>query len=296
MAPGARRASGRSGASDCEESSASSLGEEGSTRAAQNLSDALRRAAHMRDDRRSWDNDFEKVFAAFRRGCISGTASGMLEDQIFDSEQMEVAWLFLLEVRQRYQIRRRQASECAKSMGASSRWLAVLQESPAVREALLDLPVEAQRELLEAAGAEALLSELESRLAPQASVCSPDPAAAPDGSSPWAFPACDDGAAAPWPPAVMRNAWPAAEPQAQSGAPPDVVQIQSFPGHHEYAGPRQQWGAAADPWAQTKERPPFGDRAPSRRPRRPARRMGSRRGSAKAAARQHRPSRQDFAQ
>mmetsp|Transcript_45265 Transcript_45265/g.144221 ORF Transcript_45265/g.144221 Transcript_45265/m.144221 type:complete len:476 (-) Transcript_45265:195-1622(-) len=221
---------------------------------AEQLLEGLRRASQVLADRTAWENGYEAAFTSFRRGCISGAASDVLEASMYSEQQMEVAWLFIFEVRRRHQTRRRQTGECARSLGASGQWSKVLCHSTRVREALLGLAPELQRELLEASGASQLLPELghSTELEAKASaVAEADSgrAALPgfDGSAPGR----DAWPAARWPAAEAVGSWPPAARGSDHRGGSDALATAPWPAATEQLVPmstlpfRSQPGARA---------------------------------------------------
>lgn len=127
---------------------------------AKRLLEAIRRIPLVYYDIKAWENEHEKVFSLFRKGCLDADKSDMLEAPIYNNHQIEDAWLFLLEMRRRHFNRRKHVQECARILGASYNWSIVLLGSKKVLEALKDLPQEVCTEILEDANALDLLNTL----------------------------------------------------------------------------------------------------------------------------------------
>jgi len=127
---------------------------------ARRLLEAIRRIPSVYYDIKAWENEHEKVFSQFRKGCLDGAKSDMLEAPIYNNRQIEDAWLFLLEMRRRHFNRRKHVQECARILGASYNWTIVLSGSKKVLEALKDLPQDICTEILEDANAVDLLNML----------------------------------------------------------------------------------------------------------------------------------------
>eukprot|EP00439_Symbiodinium_sp_Y106_P083591 s694_g23.t2 len=127
---------------------------------AKRLLEAIRRIPLVYYDIKAWENEHEKVFSLFRKGCLDADKSDMLEAPIYNNPQIEDAWLFLLEMRRRHFNRRKHVQECARILGASYNWSIVLLGSKKVLEALKDLPQEVCTEILEDANALDLLNTL----------------------------------------------------------------------------------------------------------------------------------------
>lgn len=134
--------------------------EEELRRRAGRLLESLRRIPILYSDPKAWENDREFVFSLLRRGCIDGMVTGMLEAPIYDNRQIESAWLFLIQMRQRHPNRRKQIVECTTSLGASYNWSLVLYGSRKVRAALQSAEDHLRREILEAANATEMLAEM----------------------------------------------------------------------------------------------------------------------------------------
>lgn len=162
------------------------------------LLESLKRIPALYEDAKNWEKDHEWVFSLFRRGCLDGMTTGMLEAPIYHNRQIEDAWLFLVQMRQRHPNRRKQIAECTTSLGASYNWSIVLHGSKKVRAALEKLPPPLQSEILEAADASDLLASLALTTGGQGAMF-PDRERASSGSTMDNPDACDRRLASTWP-------------------------------------------------------------------------------------------------
>jgi len=127
---------------------------------AKRLLQAIRQIPLVYYDIKAWENEHENVFSLFRQGCLDGAKSKILEAALYNNQQIEDAWLFLLEMRRRHRNRRRHVQECVHVLGASYNWSMVLEGSRKILEALNDLPQEICTEILEDANAHDLLRSI----------------------------------------------------------------------------------------------------------------------------------------
>lgn len=132
--------------------------EEALRRRAGRLLESLRRIPSIYADPKAWENEHEVVFSLFRRGCLDGSNTGILEAPIYNNRQIEDAWIFLVEMRIKHPNRKKNVEECSSILGRSDNWSMVLHGSRKLRAVLLDAPVGIRQEILEAAGAADLFS------------------------------------------------------------------------------------------------------------------------------------------
>eukprot|EP00929_Paragymnodinium_shiwhaense_P075343 TRINITY_DN38510_c0_g1_i1.p1 TRINITY_DN38510_c0_g1~~TRINITY_DN38510_c0_g1_i1.p1 ORF type:complete len:625 (-),score=116.81 TRINITY_DN38510_c0_g1_i1:124-1998(-) len=110
---------------------------------------ALREVDRLMGDSRAWDNERETVFEILRRAVLESAKHGDVDSCPVDNEQMEDAWIFLIEVRRKHKSRRKRIAECTQVLGsASKRWPSVFLNSERVREAFATLGEDAKAEFM----------------------------------------------------------------------------------------------------------------------------------------------------
>ena len=82
----------------------------------------------------TFENSKEATFSALRRGCLDLRKHiERLDEDYFSTDDIEDAWLFLIEL-SKAKLRRKHALECINVMMSSPKWVNVLKTSFAVRE------------------------------------------------------------------------------------------------------------------------------------------------------------------
>lgn len=135
--------------------------EEALRRRAGRLLESLRQIPKVCSDLKAWENEHESTFALFRRGCLDGATTGVLEAPVYSNRQIEYAWLFLFEMHQKHPNRRKHTEECAAILGVSYNWSMPLRGSCKIQTALAEMPSTSRKQILEAAVAHDILKAIQ---------------------------------------------------------------------------------------------------------------------------------------